>query len=62
MKRKPEKRTVTIEINERRWRGLEFEADLLNQVFNQNFTPMQVLESRVRCPVSTAGIPPRGRR
>jgi hypothetical protein len=40
-------RAVTIPIDSQRWRGLEFQAGLMSQVFGQRITPQDVLQATV---------------
>lgn len=39
------KKHVQMQLSDRRWRGLEFEADLLSQVFRRPATPEMVAQT-----------------
>jgi hypothetical protein len=38
---------ITIPIDTRRWRGAQFEADLLNDVFGAEFTPEDIIRGDI---------------
>lgn len=47
MTKKNERKTLTITLDERRYKGLQFEARLLKGVFGIPFTPEDVAEARL---------------
>jgi hypothetical protein len=38
---------ITIPIDRRRWRGAQFEAELLNDVFGADFTPKDIIRDDI---------------
>lgn len=40
-------KSVRVTVNDRRWRGLEYEAQLLTRVFGRPITPQRVAQAVV---------------
>lgn len=53
------KRSVSISVDERQWRGLRFEARLLSGVFGRTVTPEEVAQARLDSSLSRVVGPTR---
>ena len=62
MTRAKERRSVTLCLDDRQWRGLRVEAELLEEVFGQSFTPEQVAQARLDRALSRVDRPRRAAR